>query len=98
MQLQENLSNFISQIFLGGEKEGYGYQVQTPGAIHHARWMTKAICIFKMCLLQHQLSNFHHTKKKITNMALFVVFVYQKPRFRANSVKSAASNDITLFM
>ena len=28
---------------------------------------------------------------------LFVVFVYLKPWFRAHSVKSAASNDITLF-
>lgn len=91
----------LTKLFLGGSisrKNGYKYRLQTPGAFHHARWMAKAIYILKMCLLQHQLSNIHHTKKKkLTKMALFIVFVYLKPWFTAHSLTSAATTDLQLF-
>ena len=61
-------------------KKGFTFQLSRPGADHHARWMSKAIYVLKMVLLQHQLPNLHwQTKKKIEKMSLFVVFVYLKP-------------------
>lgn len=40
-------------IFLGGiPKNGISFRI--PGAISHARWITKAIYIFKICLFQDQ--------------------------------------------
>ena len=48
----------LTKLILGGSidrKNGYVYQIQRPGADHHARWMSKAIYILKMSLLIHQL-------------------------------------------
>ena len=90
------------QILLGGtvsrKKKGCTYQIQAPGADHHARWMSKVIYIIKMSLLSHQLPSIHHsTKKNIHKMALFSAFVYMRAWFRAPLLASAASNDIELY-
>ena len=87
---------------LGGtvsrKKKGYTYQLQAPGADHHARWMSKVIYIIKMSLLSHQLPSVHHsTKKNIHKMALFAVFIYMKSWFSAPFLASAASNDLDLY-
>ena len=69
----------LTKLILGGSidrKNGYDYQIQRPGADHHARWMSKAIYILKMPLLIHQLDLHWRTKKKIQQMTLFAVFVY----------------------
>ena len=78
-------------------KKGFIFQLSRPGADHHARWMSKAIYVLKMVLLQHQLPDLHlQTKKKLEKMALFVVFVYLKPWFTASGLSSAATNDLEL--
>ena len=86
------------KLFLGGSitrEKGYVYSIQRPGADHHARWMSKAIYILKMSLVQHQIPALHWTqKKKLEKMALFVVFVYLKAWFSATVLVSAASNDL----
>ena len=91
----------LAKLFLGGSisrEKGYIYSVQRPGADHHARWMSKAIYILKMSLLQHQIPDFHWTmKKKVAKMALFVVFVYLETWFSATVLVSAASNDLALY-
>lgn len=66
--------------------------------ITNLRWMSKCIYIIKMCLLQHQIPKLHWmTKKKITKMALFVVFCHLRPWFEASSIPAAASNDLQLY-
>ena len=90
----------LTKLILGGSidrKNGYVYQIQRPGADHHARWMSKAIYILKMSLLIHQLDLHWRTKKKIQQMTLFAVFVYLESWFTAGSIFSAASNDIKLY-
>ena len=91
----------LALLFLGGSidrKKGYTYQIQRPGADHHARWMSKAIYILKLSLLQHQIDEIHwQTKKKIHKMALFVVFIYLKAWFNSPSLTSAAKNDLELY-
>ena len=72
--------------------------MQRPGADHHARWMSKAIYILKMVLLQHQLPELKwQMKKKVTTMSLFVVFVYLEYWFTALSLFSASSNDLQMW-
>ena len=91
----------LAKLLLGGSlerKNGYTYTVQRPGADHHARWMSKAIYILKMVLLQHQLPQLHwQTKKKVTTMSLFVVFVYLEYWFTAPHLFSASSNDLKMW-
>ncbi len=92
----------LAKILLGGtvtrKKTGCSYQIQAPGADHHARWMSKVIYIIKMSLLSHQLLSIHHsTKKNIHKMALFSVFIYMRSWFRAPLLASAASNDLELY-
>ena len=41
----------LSIIFLGGDKEKK-MKIRPPGAMHHARWMARAIYSLKICLLQ----------------------------------------------
>ena len=55
----------------------YVFQIQRPGADHHARWMAKSIYIMKMTLLLHQIP-LHWTKKRnMQKMAHFVVFLLE---------------------
>ena len=88
----------LAKFILGDKitrKNGFIFHLSRPGADHHARWMSKAICVLKMVLLQHQLPDLHwQPKKKIEKMALFVVFVYLRPWFTASGLSSAAQNDL----
>ena len=60
--------------------------------------MRKAIYILKLSLFQHQIDEIYwQTKKKIHNMALFVVFIYLKAWFNSSSLTSAAKNDLELY-
>ena len=64
------------KLLLGGSlerKKGYTYTVQRPGTDHHTRWISKAIYILKMVLLQHQLPELHWQTKKVTTISFFVV-------------------------
>ena len=90
----------LAKVILGesvGRKNGYEFQIQRPGADHHARWMAKSIYIMKMTLLLHQIPLHLQKKKKVQKMALFVVFVYLMAWFTAPALVSAASNDLNLF-
>ena len=88
----------LAKLILGDKitrKNGFIFHLSRPGADHHARWMSKAIYVLKMVLLQHQLPDIHwQTKKKMEKMALFVVFVYLRPWFTASGLPSAAQNDL----
>jgi len=44
-------------IFLGGGSDGTDIQFRAPGAMHHARWMAKAIYALKIVLFQDQLTD-----------------------------------------
>ena len=93
----------LAKLFLGGRierKKGHSYQIQQPGADHHARWMSKAIYTLKLSFLQHQFPNSvlsWHKKRKVEKMALFIVFVYLESWFRSASLFSAGTNDLKLY-
>ncbi|KAG7166680.1 hypothetical protein Hamer_G010306 [Homarus americanus] len=77
-------------IFLGGTPPR-GIRFGKPGPVHHARWMSKALCSLQIFMFQPQ---FQLTIKDQT-MALFVALVYGPMWFKAPEVFEAPSNDIS---
>jgi len=61
-------------IFLGGSVKDMKFRA--PGAMHHARWMAKAIYALKMVLFQDQLTLTAREKSGLTELSLFVALVY----------------------
>ena len=90
----------LAKLFLGGcinRKKGYIFQLQRPGADHHARWMSKAIYTLKLSFAQHQIACFPWQKKyKVKKMALFIVFTYLESWYTSPSLLGAPSNDLQL--
>ena len=90
----------LSILVLGGtikRKRGYIFQIQRPGADHHARWMSKAIYTLKVTLLLPQLTALPWCRKKqLEKMTLYIVFVYLRSWFTAPLLYSAATADLEL--
>lgn len=67
-----------------------------PGAIHHARWMAKAIYSLKIYLFRDQFSLTHSQRKCFEDICLFIVNIYVKAWFTAPSPTLAPHSDIKL--
>ena len=65
----------ISLIFLGGA-EGEAVSFRSPGAYHHAMWMTTAIYCIKIYLFQQQFALTDKEKWSVTELVLFASLVY----------------------
>ena len=65
-------------IFLGGSTTTSELNVKfiAPGATHNAHWMAQAIYCLKIYLFQDQFVITAREKKGITDMSLFVAFIY----------------------
>jgi len=60
-QSRENYRDFLELIiiFLGKtpvRASGEDFQIRAPGAMHHARWMSKAIYSLKMYILRDEIN------------------------------------------
>lgn len=80
-------------IFLGGGSTGTDITFRAPGAMHHARWMAKAIYSLKMVLFQGQLTLTARELKGLTELALFVALVYGRFWHEARLASHAPLND-----
>lgn len=58
------------------------YDFKLPGAIHHARWMAKAIYGLKMHLFRHQFSPRDVSYDSLKRFVLFVLRIYLKGRLK----------------
>lgn len=67
-----------------------------PGAIHHARWMAKAIYCLKIYLFRDQFTMTKPLKKSIEDICLFIVNVYVKAWFNAPKPNIAPNQDLQL--
>lgn len=81
--------------FLGEEPAG-GIHFKKPGAIHHARWMAKAIYALKIFMFRHQFSISSKDVDALREVCIFIVQVYVKAWFTAPNAISAPRNDIHL--
>ncbi|XP_050714934.1 uncharacterized protein LOC126997731 [Eriocheir sinensis] len=94
----------LTIIFLGGQPPK-GVRFRYPGAIHRARWMSRAIYTLKMVIFREQYpmdqrpgpsrrqtrseTSWNHSEE----VAIFIVQVYAKYWFQAPSSVSAPRND-----
>lgn len=85
----------LAMIFLGAHPTR-GVFFRTPGAMHHARWMAKAIYSFKIWMFRDQ---FEMTFQELTGIRDFCVFlarVYVKAWTMASLAAAAPANDLSL--
>lgn len=85
-------------IFLGGSTTSSEMNVKfrAPGATHNARWMAKAIYCIKIYLFQDQFVITAKEKKGVTDISLFVAFIYGQFWNEAPLAERAPFNDAKL--
>lgn len=82
-------------IFLGGHIQG-GNRLRKPGAMHHARWLSKAIYSLKIFILREQFEFYEDEFNGIRNVCIFLVRLYVKAWFNCTTAIGAAQNDLNL--
>lgn len=72
--------------------------IMSPGACHHARWMSRVIYTLKIAIFQRQLQNVFDLEliEKITSLALFLCLFYSKSWLCAASRTDAPKMDLML--
>jgi len=80
-------------IFLGGTPQR-GIHFMAPGAIHHARWMAKALYVLKIYLFRDQFRLNAYENRGIRDVCVFIVRLYVKAWFTAPDAISAPRNDL----
>ena len=89
----------ISLLFLGGNFSASQkpFTFKMPGAIHRARWMSKAIYTLKIALFRKQLGEIYGEKlKDIFRLAIFISVFYTKSWLTCTNAADAAFNDLEL--
>ena len=82
-------------VFLGGSVENFKFRL--PGADHHARWMSKIIYTFKICLLSGQYYLDAETQEKIWECARFQALIYVKYWYMSPIAAKAPLNDLEYY-
>jgi hypothetical protein len=67
-----------------------------PGAMHHARWLSKVICSLEVWMFQSQFRLTAFEEKGLHKMCIFTIVVYLKAWFTAPVAASAPNNDLCL--
>lgn len=81
-------------IFLGGQLPG-GNKIKKPGAIHHARWMAKAITSLKIFLLRDQFPFKDNDELTgLRDVCIFLVRLYVKAWFQTTCAIRAPRIDL----
>jgi len=80
-------------VYLGQGCVGIDIVFRAPGAMHHARWMAKAIYTLKMILFKDQLTLTVREKKGLTDFGLFVALIYGRFWHEAPLASNAPFND-----
>ena len=83
----------LSIIFWGGDKEKK-LKIRPPGAIHQARWMSRAIYSLKTCLLQSHFKISVKEKQALRDVCLFIATVYVKPWLGCTLAVKAPCQDL----
>ena len=65
-----------------------------PGALHHARWMSKAIYILKMYLFRDQIILSDAELQGIISLSQYLVLVYVKAWFTCQVTTKAPANEL----
>jgi hypothetical protein len=85
----------LSIIFLGSSPPR-GVRFKAPGAMHHARWLSKVIYSLKVWMFQSQFRITAFEERGLHKMCIFAVVIYLKAWFTAPLAASAPNNDLNL--
>jgi len=85
----------LAIVFLGGVPPR-GVHFSAPGAMHHARWMAKALYTFKIWLFRGQFSLTMREELGLRDVCVFLVSVYIQAWFTAPNAAGAPRNDLDL--
>ena len=86
----------LSLVFLDGwSTETFVFK--RPGAMHHARWMSKAINSLKIFLFRDQFHLTIRETKNLRQICIFVILFYIKAWYTSTSAILAPNNDLELF-
>ena len=87
-------------LFLGGSMpESMNHAtIKDPGALHHARWMSKALYTLKIALFRDQLEDIYEAEQleEIYSLAIFLSIFYTKAWLTCTSAADAPNNDLEL--
>lgn len=83
----------LSIIFLGGDTDNK-LKVRPPGAMHHARWMARAIYSFKISLFSSQFRMSNKDKTALLDVCLFIATSYVKPWLQCTLAVKAPYQDL----
>ena len=87
----------LSIIFLGG-LPGRGIHFMAPGALHHARWLSKVIYSLEMWMFCSQIKLMSCEQKGLHKMCIFAVVIYLKSWFTVSLAASAPHSDLCLLL
>lgn len=87
----------LSYIFLGGIPKN-GVKFRAPGAMHHARWLAKAIYCLKIYMFRKQFLISDHDVKALREICIFLVLFYLEAWFVATDPIKAPNFDLKLFL
>ena len=82
-------------VFLGSAP-ARGVSFMSPGAMHHARWMSKVIYSLKIWMFRAQFKLTPAEERGLRDVCVFVVRVYLKAWFSSPQAVCAPSNDLHL--
>lgn len=85
----------LTLIFLN-VKLAYPEHFAPPGAMHHARWMSKALYSFKIWLFRYQLKLTKREESGLKEFCLFIAGVYTRCWIEADKAHLAPYNDLLL--
>ena len=85
-------------MFLDTTKANTNIVVKSPGAIHNARWMAKALYTLKIALFRNQLKNVHSEKEleNICSLAIFLAAFYKKQWLTSANTRDTPRNHLEL--
>ena len=90
----------LSLLFLGGTLPDCMKHttIKDPGAIHHARWMSKSLYTLKITLFRDQLEDVYEAEQleEIYSLATFLSIFYTKAWLTCTSAADAPNNDLQL--
>lgn len=85
----------LATIFLGGVPSR-GVRFNSPGAMHHARWMSKVLYSLKIFMFRKQFTLNAREANGLKDFSIFAVSIYLKAWITAPLPSSAPRNDLEL--
>ena len=104
--IRGDYKELLQLILIYLDHENNSYNIQAPGAVHHARWMSKLIYCLKIVLLKNKIIDELPKAKIFTPFQIdqlhrfvdFFVFIYVPWWYTAIFPENAAQNDLQFWI